>query len=161
MGYGYGIWLIPNESAGYSTVQTYNSKPHIRHVTLACNMSYDDACNMLLELHIRNIVPRNGWIIPLIKKFESSYKEDCIFAAGWNLFVYDWFKFEGIIGKKGQVPSKPHMSILYSKREINDVIIKHLRKYDVEANRNLTFFPVVADITSDNPHEWYIKFLLS
>ena len=161
MGYGYGIWLIPNESTGDRIVQIYNSKPHIRHVTLACNMSYDDACNMLLEIHNKNIVPRNGCIIPIIKKFESSYKEDCVYAAGWNLFVYDWFKFERIIGKKGQVPSIPHMSILYSKKEINDVVINHLRKYDVDPIRNLTFFPVVSDITSDHPHEWYIKLILS
>jgi len=161
MGYGYGIWLIPNEMNGYGLTRVYNRKPHIRHVTLSCNMTYEDACNLLYELHYRKIVPKNGWIVPLITKFESSYSEDCVFAAGWNVFIYNWFKFKSIVGNKGQVPDKPHMSIIYSKQPISDLNIQLLRRQDNDIDRRLTFFPVVADITSDNPNEWYVKNVLA
>ena len=29
MGYGYGIWLIPNGMNGYGLTHVYNRKPHI------------------------------------------------------------------------------------------------------------------------------------
>ena len=161
MGYGYGVWLIPNEMNGYGITQVYNTKPHIRHVTLACNMTYEDANNLLFELHYRKLIPKNGWVIPLIRKFESSYKEDCVFAAGWTVFIYNWFKYESIVGDRGQVPEKPHMSLLYSKNPIHDLTIEYLRRQDNDPDRRLTFFPAVVDIRSDNPNEWYVKTVLA
>ena len=41
--YGYGIWLVVKNSFGSNTCKEYNDILHIRHVTIMCNMNYDDA----------------------------------------------------------------------------------------------------------------------
>ena len=48
MGYEYGVWLLPEQNVGENIVKTYNIRPHIRHITVACNMTRDNA-NLLLK----------------------------------------------------------------------------------------------------------------
>ena len=50
MGYGYGVWLVIQDFNIQRMVRKYNTKPHIAHITVMCNMSDTDAFKLAREL---------------------------------------------------------------------------------------------------------------
>ena len=50
MGYGYGVWLVVKDSKIQTIVDQNNTKPHLAHITVMCNMSDTDAFKLSKQL---------------------------------------------------------------------------------------------------------------
>jgi len=167
MGYGYGIWLVPKSDHGSFIVDTFNECPFIRHVTVMCKMTHDMALKAYYDLIKEYPLGRFNMYTKsdLIKfdKFnydgEDGYKDEDITAeaAGWYMEINEWNGIERVIcNKKGVIPDRLHMSLMY-RSKMNPVVVDYVRsKNDLKKGTLFDSSLCMVDITDNRPWKWKI-----
>lgn len=145
MGYGYGVWLIINDSDWISTL-------HVPHVTIGCFMSYHDA--RALYNDIANFMKTKDMQLKVIDKavtFDNSmYPDDDndLHAWGYNLTCDYWQLLRAIsIVYKCNFSHTPHTAVEYKKDPSS------FNKVNAPIS-TINCSLALVDITSDDPCQW-------
>ena len=92
MGYGYGVWLVVQDFNIQRMVRKYNTKPHIAHITVMCNMNDTDAFKLARELkgtYSGTILNRYVHFNKNSDKY-SHHDNDNLAASGYYCIVDKW-----------------------------------------------------------------------
>ena len=141
MGYGYGLWYILDNN----TITTLSG--HIPHVTLKCNMSYEDATKLYRELVYKGL---RDIIFHMCREpitFSKMYSNDLF--AGWGYYVIMkpmvYLQCQLYSEKyKGDFSELPHMTMQYN----------GLNMQPYMGRTHLNGKLVIADIRDDDPKKW-------
>lgn len=143
MGYKYGVWIVLKNKDLELTVK------HIPHITLMCNMCYENAFHYYRELLWRGYSKLDVIIHRPVIVFPKMYKEDLLDAWGYYVTMHPktYLDMETIAEKyKGDFSNNPHLSIQYDKE-----------KGDIYKGRSKIQGTIcLVDITSDDPSLWRI-----
>tara|TARA_Y100000589_G_scaffold280923_1_gene277577 strand:- start:160 stop:690 length:531 start_codon:yes stop_codon:yes gene_type:complete len=166
-GYKYGLWLVPDDESdiGQFIISTFNILPHTRHITVICNCSLSDA-DKAFEILIKKYYSFKVSINSKLMKFnndKSSYStKDTLTAdaAGWNVDVSNWdlliYDLKNM-NIKGDIPIKPHMTLIY-RDYLNNCIVDYVRsKNDINMlDKSFNAILNLVDITAEEPWKWKI-----
>ena len=156
VGYGYGIWLVLNNDFGKNTVLKYNEIPHTRHVTIMCNMSYNDALNCYNEL-VQKFGLNHLVSISKVQDFYGQYSSNDPYskAFGWNVTYTDYNKIIKYVQKyKGTASLNPHLTAAYGKL-LSSEIIDDISKSE-STHEPINAYISLANITYEQSHQWEI-----
>ena len=156
MGYGYGIWFLIKNRYIDELVERFNTKPHIPHLTIMCNMTLQEATKVYDYLKITDFKECMAVPITNLKLMEGNYSnEQEDIAYGIEFSIDNWYQWIETIKRifKGDVPVSPHLSIIYRDKEYEDDLPK---LKELEQVNYLMGYLALADIRSDNPSEWKI-----
>ena len=120
MGYGYGIWFIVKNCYIDELVERFNTKPHIPHLTIMCNMTLQEATRVYDTLKISDFKECMAVPITNLKLMEGNYSDEQEdIAYGLEFSISNWYKWIETIKRifKGDVPISPHLSIIYRDKE--------------------------------------------
>mgnify|MGYP001158519673 FL=1 len=143
MGYGYGVWLVYNN--------TELKTEHIGHITIACFMNKDNALNLYRD--ITNILgdTTEVEIIGKPEYFPSSYYEhDTNKLCAWGYYgkCNKWELYKNICDNyECDFSSTPHISKEYN------LYPNLLKPCEIE-NKVIQCKVHCADIRSDFPVDW-------
>ena len=156
MGYKYGIWFLIKNRYIDELVERLNTKPHIPHLTIMCNMTLQEATGVYDSLKISDFKECLAIPITNLKLMEGNYrdeKEDI--AYGLEFSIGNWYQWIETIKRifNGDVPVSPHLSIIYRDKEYEDDLPK---LKELEQVNYLMGYLALADIRSNNPSEWKI-----
>ena len=145
MGYGYGVWLVIEDDHWVST-------NHIPHITIACYMTFEDACSLYDDILKIMLTPdmRLNVINDIVDFDDDMYPDDDnnLHAWGYNLTCDFWSIFKSIsIVYNCNFSFQPHTSVEYGK---DPSLFNKIKPQLSIVNCRL----VVADITSDDPKYW-------
>ena len=146
MGYEYGIWFLIKNRYIDELVERFNTKPHIPHITIMCNMTLQDATGVYDSLKISDFKECLAIPITNLKLMEGNYcdeKEDI--AYGLEFSIDNWYQWIETIKRivKGDVPISPHLSIIYRDKEYEDELQDRLLNPEDDESTEL----------GDVPHE--------
>ena len=143
MGYKYGVWIVLKPDDIGNTIK------HIPHITIMCNMSYENAYQYYRELLWNGISKVNIVIHNPVVLFPKQYKEDLLDAWGYYVTMHPTTYLDMETKSKkypGDFSEIPHLSLEYTTKIGSD----YQGKTRIEGTVCL------ADITSDNPALWKI-----
>jgi hypothetical protein len=100
VGYGYSLWLVPQN---WRDIKRIYSMKHIPHITVCTNMDRTDPV-------ILSISSFKVHTFSYLKKFPKMYKNDPLDASGF------YCKIEGICTNH-----TPHMSVSYSHDDLENL----------------------------------------
>lgn len=143
MGYKYGVWIVVKPDDICHTIK------HIPHITIMCNMSYDNAYHYYRELLWNGISKVNIVVHNPVVLFPKQYKEDLLDAWGYYVTMHPTTYLDMETKSKkypGDFSEIPHLSLEYTTNIGSD----YQGKTRIEGTVCL------ADITSDNPALWKI-----
>ena len=143
MGYKYGVWIVLNPDDIGHTIK------HIPHITIMCNMSYENAFQYYRELLWNGYSKISIVIHRSVVLFPKQYKEDLLDAWGYYVTMHPttYLDMETKSNKyKGDFSNNPHLSLEYT--------TKVGRAYQGTTRVEGTL--CLADITNDNPALWKI-----
>tara|TARA_A100001011_G_C14072699_1_gene740979 strand:+ start:297 stop:785 length:489 start_codon:yes stop_codon:yes gene_type:complete len=152
MGYGYGVWLLVKDSKIQKIVDQNNTKPHLAHITVMCNMSDTDAFKLSKQLNDNykvTVLNRHVNLNGNGHKY-SEYDDNQLYASGYYCVVDRWREITEIAKYyKGSIPLRPHLSIAY-------------KAVEKDLPKNITGEIIITDgcvgainINSSDPSEWY------
>ena len=151
MGYGYGVWLVIKDPTVQEIVDQNNTKPHIAHITVMCNMSDTDAFKLSQELkenYSITILNRHVNLNGNDEKYSDN--DNDLQASGYYCIVDRWRDIIEIAKYyKGSIPLRPHLSVAYRKDE------KQLPKNIISKMVTTDGYVGAININSDEPNEWY------
>ena len=152
MGYGYGVWLVVQDFNIQRMVRKYNTKPHIAHITVMCNMTDTDAFKLAQELkgnYSATILNRYVHFNKNSDKY-SDDDNDNLAASGYYCIVDNWREITEIAKYyKGTIPEMPHISIAYRDSEAD--LPTHIETEFIATQ----CIASAININDDNPSEWY------
>ena len=152
MGYGYGVWLVVQDLNVQRMVRKYNTKPHIAHITVMCNMSDTDAFKLARELkgsYSATILNRYVHFNKNSDKY-SDNDNDNLAASGYYCIVDNWREIiETAKYYKGIIPEMPHISISY--RDCEADLPTHIETDFIRTQ----CIASAININHDKPSEWY------
>jgi hypothetical protein len=131
-GYGYSVWLVPNN---WKYIQREFSIDFIPHITIATNLKFMSP-RILTNKIFKVYNFSKGTVFPRL------YNKDPLHAFGYNCVIEDLF-----------TTHKPHMSLFYSPNEITYIdTFSKLKQPPTTLDCKLYF----ADTNSLNPCEWNV-----
>ena len=141
MGYGYGLWYVLDKN----TITTLSG--HIPHVTVKCNMNYEDATELYHELVYKGLRQITFHMCREPVSFSKMYDNDAL--SGWGHYVIMkpmiYLQCQLYSEKyKGDFSELPHITMQY-----NDL---DKQMYTGKDHVNGTL--VIADIRDDDPRKW-------
>ena len=111
MGYGYGVWFKLDKE----NIDTISG--HIPHVTVKCNMSYEEAIQLYHELVYRGLRTTTLHISREPVSFSKMYSNDLL--TGWGYYVImkpmEYLQCQLYSEKyKGDFSELPHITMQYN-----------------------------------------------
>ena len=152
MGYGYGVWLVVQDFNIQRMVRKYNTKSHIAHITVMCNMTDTDAFKLARELkdtYSATILNRYVHFNKNSDKYSHDHNDN-LAASGYYCIVDKWREITEIAKYyKGTIPEMPHISIAYRDSETD--LPSHIETEFIATQ----CIASAININDDKPSEWY------
>ena len=143
IGFKYGIWIVLNPKDVDASIK------FIPHVTVMCNMTYDNAYEYYRELLWRGYEKINIVIHRPTILFQNMYKESPMVSWGHYVTMHPktYLDMENLSEKyKGSFSDNPHISLDYTT----------VQGGDYKGKDKIQGTICLVDITSDNPRLWKI-----
>jgi hypothetical protein len=143
MGYKYGVWIVLKPDDINYTIK------HIPHITIMCNMTYENAFQYYRELLWNGYSKITIAIHRPVVLFPKHYKEDLLDAWGYYITMHPKTYLDMQKKSKkynGEFSDIPHLSLEYTTKVGKDYQGKTMIEGTI----------CFVDITSDNPSLWKI-----